>query len=75
MNSEWLSGRFLFYVCIRERKNSQRHLDESKAERERSKLSMASRVDLATRRGWGGERAYQERKTGEESECRAFARE
>jgi hypothetical protein len=44
------------YVCIRERKDSQRHPDESRAER-KSKLSMASRVDLAMRRGWGGERA------------------
>jgi hypothetical protein len=35
--------------CRFERKNNQRHLKDSRAEREKSSLKMASRLDLAMR--------------------------
>lgn len=54
----------VFIVHV-EGEHNQRHLDESRVERERSKLSVASGVDLTTRRGWGGERAKQDRKARE----------
>lgn len=57
------------YYCRYERENSQRHPEEFRAERERSKMYMVSRLDLARREaraelGKGGDRASILRNSG-----------
>jgi hypothetical protein len=41
------------FYCSHEREDSQRHLEESRAEGVRSRLNMASRLDMAGGKGSG----------------------